>query len=289
MARLLAILTLILSIVLFPPAVLALISNNAVPGDAAYPIKRGLEEVILKIASVHPTTKTWFSIERSGRRFEEAVVLLAAGKEGADNSLDELILQTEAVSREIAKVQDPVKKQELKVKLSAEIKKYDEGLEKVKQEIAVSTPVPAATATSRATATPRVSSRPSATPRATSTPTPIQSGPTPTPVPTPSPEPTPVSTPAPPVYPTPVHPSDCNAVQEIVEKAQCRLRITGEGLSALSNPNLDSLPEPSPERIRKQERDQNNNSNEGSRDDNRNPEKERERKNNENKGRDKDR
>jgi len=39
--KLLSIICLVLAIVLFPPAALALVSNNAVPGDATYPIKSG--------------------------------------------------------------------------------------------------------------------------------------------------------------------------------------------------------------------------------------------------------
>ena len=61
MIRLLSIITLILSIVLFPPASLALISNNAVPGDSIYPIKRFLEDGIYAVASITPGTKAWFS------------------------------------------------------------------------------------------------------------------------------------------------------------------------------------------------------------------------------------
>ena len=69
MIRLLSILTIILAIILFPPATLAVLSNNAVPGDAAYPIKRTLEDVIYAAASINPTSKAWFSAARSDRRY----------------------------------------------------------------------------------------------------------------------------------------------------------------------------------------------------------------------------
>lgn len=274
MARLLTIISLILVILLFPPAALALISNNAVPGDSTYPIKRGLEEVIVRVASIHPTTETWFSIERSGRRFEESKILLTAGKSEANTSLDELVSQTEAVSKEIAKIQDPVKKQELKDKLSTEIKKYDEGLEKIQQQIAqssqaqqpsvVSTPVPSTvpsyTTPIFVTPTSRSTPRPTATPRATPHATPRPS-PTPqvTPTPAPTPAPTPIPTPVPPpVYPTPAQLSDCHLIQNPIEKAQCRLRFIQGGLDALSDPGFDPSPEPSPQRTRGQDRNNGN-------------------------------
>ena len=59
MIKLLSIICLVLAIVLFPPAALALVSNNAVPGDATYPIKRALEVAIqptpVAVSSSAPT------------------------------------------------------------------------------------------------------------------------------------------------------------------------------------------------------------------------------------------
>ena len=64
MARLLALATLILSLVLFPPATLAYLSQDAVPGDRMYPIKRGFEDVILTVTSINPWSKAFVATAR---------------------------------------------------------------------------------------------------------------------------------------------------------------------------------------------------------------------------------
>ena len=66
MVRLLSTIVLILAIILFPPAVLALVSNNAVPGDSTYSIKRFLEDGIYTIASLNPG-----EADDAKKRFEE--------------------------------------------------------------------------------------------------------------------------------------------------------------------------------------------------------------------------
>jgi hypothetical protein len=250
MARLLTILSIILCLLFFPPAALALISNNAVPGDATYPIKRALEEVILKLASVHPTTKAWFSIERSDRRFEEAKVLLVTGKTQALDSLNELVVQTQSVAIEIAQIKDPVKKQELTQKLTEEIKKYDQGLENIKQEIPVKQEIPQAEVPTSATSQPIPTIQPTsvASPGSTSTPQPIttpRSTSTATPIPTATPHPT--STPQP--SPTPTPPpqpisSKCDVIADPIERARCRLREIQLGLRTASQ-NTNSTTSPS--------------------------------------------
>ncbi|MBI3485624.1 hypothetical protein HY025_01620 [Candidatus Daviesbacteria bacterium] len=52
MVKLLATFILILTIMLFPPATLAYISQNSLPGDRLYPVKRGLEDGVLWLASI---------------------------------------------------------------------------------------------------------------------------------------------------------------------------------------------------------------------------------------------
>lgn len=171
MTRLLTILSLILALALFPPATLALISNNAVPGDTTYPVKRSLEDVIFAIASLNPVTKAWFAKARSDRRFKEFSTLVAQGK-SASNTLNELVMQTEAAASEIKNINDPIRKQQLINQLSQSIDKYDQKLEEVSQisqaarpeptqrpevsSIPVATPIPAAP-TPRQTVTPKPS------------------------------------------------------------------------------------------------------------------------------------
>ena len=219
MVRLLSIISLILALVLFPPAVLAVISNNAIPGDSTYPIKRSLEDIIFAIASINPVSKAWFAAARTDRRFKEFTVLIAQGK-GVTDTLNELVEQTQVTASQITQISDEGQKEKLVEQLVGSIEKYDKGLQQAQQTIAseslasnnqpqqVSTPVDLAP-----TAKPIVSSQPTPTPIVTVThPTSLptnapKSSPTAKPVATSKPNPT--TTPLPtksPVYspvPTP--------------------------------------------------------------------------------------
>lgn len=134
MIRLLSTVTLILVLVLFPPTVLALVSNNAVPGDVTYPIKRSLEDIIFAVASLNPVSKAWFAATRSDRRFKEFSTLIANGK-GVSDTLTELVSQTDIAANEITKLQDPQRKKQLLDQLSVSIKKYDQGLEQASKQV----------------------------------------------------------------------------------------------------------------------------------------------------------
>lgn len=139
MVRLLSIATLILVIVLSPPAALAVVSNNAVPGDATYPIKRGMEDAIYTVASLNPVTKAWFAKARSDRRFQEITVLLTQGKK-ASQTLDELVKQTQTAADQIDKVSDSTQKAKLINQLSDSISKYNEGLAQTSKTKPVTAP-----------------------------------------------------------------------------------------------------------------------------------------------------
>ena len=69
MIKLLSIICLVLAIVLFPPAALALVSNNAVPGDATYPIKSGEKNQIKmrKRKNQKKKIRTSKSLENQGK------------------------------------------------------------------------------------------------------------------------------------------------------------------------------------------------------------------------------
>lgn len=142
MVKLLSTITLYLALILFPPSVLALVSNNAVAGDLTYPIKRSLESVIVAVASVNPTTKAWFSQTRSNRRYKEFTTLIAQGKNTTE-TLNELAEQTDVALEQIAKVTNPEEKAKLIEQLSQSIKKYDTGLQQYSNP---STEAPAAIA-----------------------------------------------------------------------------------------------------------------------------------------------
>ncbi len=117
---------LILVIVFFPPSILAFVSNDAAPGDSTYLIKRKLEDGIVLIASVHPTTKAMFSLARNGRRFKETVKVLDTKRSQKEvtETLTGLVQQSYDTAQEIKTVKDPVRKKELTVKLKNTLKEY---------------------------------------------------------------------------------------------------------------------------------------------------------------------
>ena len=190
-------------ILLSPPAVLALISNDAVPGEATYPIKRTLEAGILIVASVHPTTKAMFTAERSDRRFREVTTLIESGDRGQNvtQTLGEFIKQTREAAKDIKEIKNPIVKKERVVKLKESIIEYKAGLElkqkKLSEEKEDSTSIvppiaqiPSQTQspssvspTSGPAPTIKVEITPTHAPGLTPTPTRIISNPSPTPIP----------------------------------------------------------------------------------------------------------
>lgn len=236
MVKLLSIISLILALVLFPPAVLAVISNNAIPGDSTYSIKRSMEDIIFTMASINPTTKAWFSAARSDRRFTEFKTLVAQGKKGAD-TLNELVEQTNIAASQIAQVADPIEKAKLIEQLSTSIEKYDQGLKQVTSPSSIpdndsttSDSNPQVTALPQATTSPSVrpetqpTVHPTVQPTARPTPVPTSTARRTTQTPTPAAQVTPVPTLAP--QPTPVPNQDkANEEQRQKEIEEARKRL----------------------------------------------------------------
>lgn len=127
MARLLTIFTIVFALILFPPAVLAYVSQNAVPGDRLYPVKRKLEDIILAVASINPITKAYFSTSQSAIRFREAATLISKGV-SSKASLGELVTQTNVAVSEIQKVENSEVRAQLVHKLSSQIESYNQEL-----------------------------------------------------------------------------------------------------------------------------------------------------------------
>lgn len=249
MGKLLGIISLILALVLFPPATLAVVSNNAIPGDTTYPIKRGLEDVIFAVASLNPATKAWFAAARSDRRFTEVSALVAQGKK-ASETLNELVEQTQIAAIQIDKVSDPIQKEKLIKQLADSIYKYDVGLSQISTQkketrpvaiaqplptriISETTPVPVSIATteplvpqstdSAINQLPASSLSPTARPQASQVPqSPIVQS-SPTPVPTASSLPSPRVIPSPASVPSPSEDSDIDKARDALEKIKKKL------------------------------------------------------------------
>lgn len=223
---------------LAPVATLIFLSQNAVPGDFFYPAKRGMENVVLAAASVHPATRIAFRTDLTERRLSEAERLLLAKQD--TKGLEELVKDIVRTNNEIAKLDNELEKQRLQKELYASLAEYRQRLEDTKTTLIAqgkipttsspvlpaptNTPVPLPTnqfgQTVRSTNTPvpRPTStpRPTISPRATSAPFPdfddddeILPTNTPVPIPTspPGQPPIPTNTPVPRATSTPRPPT----------------------------------------------------------------------------------
>lgn len=138
MIKIISILILVLFIVLLPPAVLAYASQDAIPGDGLYPVKRKLEDLILGVVSINPISKAWFALAYSRRRFSEATSLLDKNDRiGASLSYKELVVQTQSVATQVQQVKDS----SLRTQLNKSILEYQQGLKDAKQKVARNTPI----------------------------------------------------------------------------------------------------------------------------------------------------
>lgn len=184
MARILGILVFIFMVVMLIPTGLVLASQNSVPGDTTYPIKRKLEDVIISVASLHPTTKAYFRVDFSKRRFKETTELILRGhKEDAVKSFNDLNSQTQQALDDVTKLSDKYKKLEYLEAMIKEAdersKKYEELQQNIPAQANKSKPSPTPFPTSAASTSRLVdpNSKPTSTP-VPATPTPRSTAPT---------------------------------------------------------------------------------------------------------------
>lgn len=136
MLRIISILIFVLFIVLLPPAALAYVSQDAIPGDSLYPVKRKLEDIILNIATINPTSKAWFALAYTKRRYEETTSLIdKKDNTAASLTLKQLVSQTQSVAIEINQVNDQSQKAQLKEQLKTNITQYQQGLDAAKTQL----------------------------------------------------------------------------------------------------------------------------------------------------------
>lgn len=204
-----------------PLTLLILLSQNALPGDLFYPVKRGLEGSVLIAASVNPTTRAMFSSNLADRRFDETQKVILA--KGDTSGLSEFVFTVSKAAEEINQVQDEKTKSDLQQNFVSSLDIYQQKIERIRTQI-VYVPVVQEREVVRVVQVP-TSSQPS--------PTPIQSGPTNTPVPRPTtppgaspfptntPVPLPTNTPTPTLTPSPTSPpstgGDLNDVEAYIK------------------------------------------------------------------------
>lgn len=118
-----------------PFTVLILLSQNTLPGDFLYPVKIGLENMILVAASVSPSTKVAFRTDLTQRRFTEAQQLLVSkGDTAAYNSF---VSEVASAQQDLSALSNPKDKLESSDKLIAKIEQYQQQLTQVQNQVQV--------------------------------------------------------------------------------------------------------------------------------------------------------
>ena len=125
--------TWIILFALLPFTVLIFLSQGSGPGDLFYPIKRGMENIILASASFSPSTKVAFRTDLTERRFKEAERLLLL--QGETGSLTEFVGDVQIVQEELLKLSSFKDKKELSDKLIAKIDEYEVKLAQIQTQI----------------------------------------------------------------------------------------------------------------------------------------------------------
>lgn len=181
---------------LLPLTVLIFLSQDSIPGDFFYPVKRGMEGVVLAAASVNPATRVAFRTDLTEARFKEAQIL-AVLKSNAGGLLA-FADEVQATQIEVTNLKNDTERKDAEGKLLAKVDQYQDRLSGLQtkteqnlinyrfQEIPTSSPIPTSTSL------PLFSFQPSSSP----TPPPAKSDLTSTgvPIPTSIPTLTPVQT-----------------------------------------------------------------------------------------------
>lgn len=123
MVKLLSLLVLVLMLVLLIPTGLVIASQNSVPGETMYPIKRTLENTILIAVGITPWSKAYFQTSRSNSRYKEVRILLDRN-ENALTTLNELVAQTDDAASAIDNVSEGDRK-ELREQLIKQLEQYN--------------------------------------------------------------------------------------------------------------------------------------------------------------------
>ncbi len=194
--------TWIILFALAPLTVLIFLSQDSIPGDTFYPVKRGMENVILAAASVNPVTRAAFSTDLTTARFKEAqsLVISKSNASGLATFIDDV----QSVQLEVANLKDDTQRTKAEEKLISKLEEYQTGLStletKTEQkiityqalEIPALTSIPPTSAANLPTATPPPAGGFTPTLISTSTPTSL---PSPSSQPKSSPAPTPTHAP----------------------------------------------------------------------------------------------
>ncbi|MEK7114811.1 MAG: DUF5667 domain-containing protein [Patescibacteria group bacterium] len=181
---------------LLPITVLIFLSQDSIPGDLFYPVKRSLENVVLAAVSVNPATRAAFRTDLTETRFKEAQSLVVSKSNAT--GLFTFIDEVQSTQLEVTSLKNDTEREKLEEKLISKIEEYQTGLSTLQakteqnvityqfQETPISTPPPAESNSAPAGESPTAALNQNQTPQNFLSPTPTFT-PSPTPTVTSSP------------------------------------------------------------------------------------------------------
>ncbi len=116
-----------------PFTVLILLSQNTLPGDFLYPVKIGLENIVLAAASVSPSAKVAFRTDLTQTRFSEAQQLLAV--KGNTTGFSDFVDEVSAAQQDLSSLSNVQTKAQSSQALIAKIDQYQQQLNQVQNQV----------------------------------------------------------------------------------------------------------------------------------------------------------
>ncbi len=111
---------------LLPITILIFLSQDSIPGDLFYPVKRGMENVILAAASVNPATRAAFRTDLTEARFKEAQSLVVSKSNAG--GLSTFVDEVQSIQLEVVSLKSDTERKKAEEKLLVKIEKYQSGL-----------------------------------------------------------------------------------------------------------------------------------------------------------------
>lgn len=139
-------------ILLIPGTTLGYFAEKSYPGQALYPMKRGIEQMVLLVESITPYSRSTYLQTLASNRIQETSDLVAYGASDTsiwgNESLDNVVFSVEEAQVAISQIKDPVAKQKATEQLSNSIHTYQQQLHQIDytiQKNLLPTPTPTPT------------------------------------------------------------------------------------------------------------------------------------------------
>ena len=126
-------------VLLAPITLLIFMSQNSLPGDFFYPIKRGLEGVVLAASSVSPATKVAFKTDLTNTRYKEAEALLLLAKSDT-RGLSDFVTEVQTTQNDVLRLSNMEDRKRLSGELITKIDEYQQKLTQVQEKVAPAQP-----------------------------------------------------------------------------------------------------------------------------------------------------